>query len=88
MLDQYRTRSLLLGLYFIGVPFIAASFLLAALCIRLIGTGPMVYAYLKGWPIFVILIYLGIVSLDYSKAFLKGSNALGAILILLLLLPI
>ena len=47
MLDQYRTRSLLLGLYFIGVPLIAASFLLAALCIRLIGTGPMVYAYLK-----------------------------------------
>ena len=85
MLDQYRTRSLLLGLYFIGVPLIAASFLLAALCIRLIGTGPMVYAYLKGWPIFVILIYSGIVSLDYTKAFTRTSNALTAVLILFLL---
>ncbi len=85
MLDQYRTRSFMLGLYFVGVPLIAASFLLVALCIRLIGTGPMVYAYLKGWPIFVVLIYVGLLSLDYTRAFVKQSNAFAGVSILLLL---
>ncbi len=85
MLDQCRTRSFMLGLYFLGVPFIAATFLLAAFCIRMIGTGPMVFAYLKGWPLFVILIYFGIICLDYSKAFIKRFNAAVAVSVLIIL---
>ena len=85
MLDQCRTRSLMLGLYFLGVPLFAATFLLTAFCIRMIGTGPMVFAYLKGWPLFVILIYLGIISLDYFKAFVKQVNAFAAVSILVTL---
>ena len=85
MLDRFRNRCLITGLYFLGIPMVAGSLLLTALGVRIFGMDPNIFAYLQGWLLFSLCIYLGIVFCDYSKAFNDNRSAIITFLSLILL---